>query len=73
MAIFIALLTVHSHLDGNDNLKAAVLPNSLKQKTHHKFNVAIAEVDTENSYTCIRLAVVYASNSETYLRSRMDN
>ncbi|MDR2572910.1 MAG: DUF503 domain-containing protein [Desulfovibrio sp.] len=73
MPLFMALLTLEFHLDGNDNLKAKRrVANSLKQKTRQKFNVAIAEAGSENSHSRLRLAVVSASNSEVHLRSRME-
>jgi hypothetical protein len=73
MPMFMAVLTVEFSLDGNDNLKAKRrVANSLKQKTRNKFNVAVAEVGTEDSLTRLRVAVVSLSNNETHLRSRMD-
>ncbi|MDR1660497.1 MAG: DUF503 domain-containing protein [Desulfovibrio sp.] len=73
MTVFMALLTVEFHLDGNDNLKAKRrVANSLKQKARHKFNVAVAEAGSENSHTRLRLAVLSLSNNETHLRSRME-
>lgn len=71
--LFMAILTVEFALHGNDNLKARRrVANSLKQKVRQRFNVAIAEVGTEDSLTRLRLAVVSLSNSESHLRSRMD-
>lgn len=71
--MFVAVLTVSFSLDGNDNLKAKRrVANSLKQKTRNRFNVAVAEVGTENSLGCLRLAVTSVSNNENHLRSRMD-
>ena len=73
MPMFVAVLTVEFSLDGNDSLKGKRrVANSLKQKTRHQFNVAIAEAGTENSLTRLRLAAVSISNSEGHLRSRMD-
>ena len=73
MTMFLAVLTVKFALHGNDNLKAKRrIANSLKQKVRNKFNVAIAEIGTEDSLTRLRLAVVSISNSEGHLRSRMD-
>lgn len=72
MAIFIALLTVEISLDGNDNLKAKRrVANSLKQKLRNTFNIAIAEIGTENSLQHLRLAITSLSNSEGHLRTRM--
>lgn len=71
--LFVAVLVVEFHLDGNDNLKAKRrVANSLKQKTRQTFNVAVAETGTENSLTRLRLAVTSVSNSEGHLRARMD-
>ncbi len=73
MRVFVAVLTVEFSLDGNDNLKAKRrIANSLKQKVRNQFNVAIAEVGTEESLTRLRLAAASVANSEGYLRSRMD-
>lgn len=71
--LFVAVLTVEFSLDGNDNLKGKRrVANSLKQKVRNTFNVAIAEVGTEDSLTRLRLAVASLSNNEAHLRSRMD-
>lgn len=73
MPMFIAALTVDFSLDGNDNLKAKRrVANSLKQKARNTFNIAIAEKDTENSLSHLRLCAVSLSNNEAHLRSRMD-
>lgn len=73
MPMFIAHLVVEFTLHGNDSLKGKRnVANSLKQKVRNKFNVAIAENGTEDCHTLLRLSVVSVSNSETYLRSRMD-
>ncbi|MBR4742351.1 MAG: DUF503 domain-containing protein [Desulfovibrio sp.] len=74
MATLFAVLTVEFSLDGNDNLKGKRrVANSLKQKLRNRFNVAVAEVDTEDCLTRLRLKVVSLSNSEQHLRTRMDN
>ena len=73
MPNLVAVLTVEFSLDDNDNLKAKRrVANSLKQKVRNKFNVAIAELGTEDCLTRLRLAVVSVSNNEQHLRSRMD-
>lgn len=73
MSVFVGVLTVDFSLEGNDNLKAKRrVANSLKQKVRNRFNVAIAEVGTEDSLTRLRLAVASISNSESHLRSRLD-
>ncbi len=74
MPALFGVLTVEFSLDGNDNLKAKRrVANSLKQKVRNKFNVALAEMGTENSLTRLRLMVVSLSNSEQHLRTRLDS
>lgn len=69
----IAVLTVEYRLHGNDSLKGKRrVANSLKQKVRNTFNVAIAEVGSEDSLGRLRLSVVSVSNSERHLRERMD-
>mgnify|MGYP002627417188 CR=1 FL=1 len=73
MPALVAVLTVEFSLDGNDNLKAKRrVANSLKQKVRNRFNVAVAEIGTENALTRLRLSVVGISNNEQHLRSQMD-
>lgn len=74
MAVFVAVLTVAYSLHDNDSLKGKRrVANSLKRKVCNRFNVAIAETDSADSLTRLRLAVVSVSNSETHLQRRMDN
>ncbi|MBQ7456462.1 MAG: DUF503 domain-containing protein [Desulfovibrio sp.] len=74
MPALFGVLTVEFSLDGNDTLKGKRrVANSLKQKVRNKFNVAIAEMGTEDSLTRLRLMLVSLSNSETHLRTRLDN
>ena len=69
----LAILTVEFSLHGNDSLKGKRrVANSIKQKVRNQFNVAVAEVETHESLTRLRLAVVSVSNEEGHLRSRMD-
>ena len=71
--MILAVLTVEYHLHGNDSLKGKRrVANSLKQKVRNTFNVAIAEVGSEDSLTRLRLSVVSVSNNEKHLRERMD-
>lgn len=73
MPKLVAVLTVEFSLEGNDNLKAKRrVANSLKQKVRNKFNVAIAELGTEDCLTRLSLSVVGIANSEQYLRSKLD-
>ncbi len=69
----LGVLTVEYRLHGNDSLKGKRrIANSLKQKVRNTFNVAIAEVETEDSLTMLRLAVVSVSNNHQHLQSRLD-
>ena len=69
----IGVLTVEYTLHGNDSLKGKRrVANSLKQKVRNTFNVAVAEVGTEDSLVRLRLAVVSVSNSRQHLQSRLD-
>lgn len=69
----LGVLTVEYRLHGNDSLKGKRrIANSLKQKVRNTFNVAIAEVGSEDSLTMLRLAVVSVSNSHQHLQSRLD-
>lgn len=71
--MIVGVLTVEYRLHGNDSLKGKRrVANSLKQKVRNTFNVAIAEVGSEDSLTRLHLAVVTVSNSEKHLRSRLD-
>ena len=68
----IGILTVEYVLHGNESLKGKRrVANSLKQKVRNTFNVAIAEMGTEDSLSRLRLVVVSLSNSERHLTSRL--
>ena len=70
--MIIGILTVEYVLHGNDSLKGKRrVANSLKQKVRNTFNVAIAEVETEDSMVRLRLAAVSLSNCERHLTSRL--
>ncbi len=70
--MIIGILTVEYVLHGNDSLKGKRrVANSLKQKVRNTFNVAIAEVGSEDSMVRLRLAVVSLSNCERHLTSRL--
>ncbi|MBQ9536939.1 MAG: DUF503 domain-containing protein [Desulfovibrionaceae bacterium] len=73
MPKLLAVLSVEFSLEGNDNLKAKRrVANSLKQKVRNKFNVAIAELGSEDCLTRLNLSVVAIANSEQYLRAKLD-
>lgn len=68
----IGVLSVEYRLHGNESLKGKRrVANSLKQKVRNKFNVSIAEVDSQDSLARLSLAVVSVSNSEKHLQSRL--
>lgn len=70
--MFIGILRVEFMLHGNESLKdKRRVAQSLKQKVRNKFNVAVAEVGSENSMDYLSLAIVSASNDKTHLQSRM--
>ena len=70
--VVIGILTVEYVLHGNESLKGKRrVANSLKQKVRNTFNVAIAEMGTEDSLSRLRLVVVSLSNSERHLTSRL--
>ena len=69
----IGVLTVEYTLHGNDSLKGKRrVANSLKQKVRNTFNVAVAEVGTEDSLVRLRLAVVSVSMLVSYLDRDLD-
>jgi uncharacterized protein YlxP (DUF503 family) len=70
--MFIGILGVEFRLHGNESLKdKRRVANSLKQKVRNKFNVSIAEIDSENDMGRLSLAVVSVSNDKVHLESRL--
>lgn len=70
--MFIGVLGVEYRLHGNESLKdKRRVANSLKQKVRAKFNVSIAEVESENDMGRLCLAVVSVSNDKRHLESRL--
>ena len=70
--MFIGILGVEFRLHGNESLKdKRRVANSLKQKVRNKFNVSIAEVNSENDMGTLNLAVVSVSNDKRHLESRL--
>lgn len=71
--MFIGVLSVEFTLHGNDSLKGKRrVANSLKQKVRNKFNVSIAETDSQDSLSRLSLAVVSVSNDQRHLQSRLN-
>lgn len=68
----IGILRVEFALHGNESLKdKRRVAQGLKRKVRNKFNVAVAEVGSENSMDYLSLSVVSVSNDKTHLESRM--
>ena len=70
--MYIGILGVEYRLHGNESLKdKRRVANSLKQKVRTKFNVSVAEVDSEDDMGRLCLAVVSVSNDKRHLESRL--
>lgn len=70
--MYIGILGVEFRLHGNESLKdKRRVANSLKQKVRNKFNVSIAEIDSENDMGRLALAIVSVSNDKRHLESRL--
>lgn len=70
--MYIGILRVEFALHGNESLKdKRRVAQGLKQKVRNKFNVAVAEVGSENSMDYLSLSIVSVSNDKTHLQSRM--
>ncbi len=68
----VGLLRVEFRLHGNTSLKdKRKVANSLKQKVRNKFNVAVAEVGSEDDMGRLALCIVSVSNDRRHLESRM--
>ena len=71
--MFIGTLGVEFRLHGNESLKdKRRVANSLKQKVRNKFNVAVAEVDSQDDMGRLCLAIVSVSNERKHLESRLN-
>ncbi|MDR2161366.1 MAG: DUF503 domain-containing protein [Desulfovibrio sp.] len=71
--MFTGILGVEFHLHGNESLKGKRrVANSLKQKVRGRFNVAVAEVESEDDMSRLCLAVVSVSNDRRHLESRLN-
>jgi uncharacterized protein YlxP (DUF503 family) len=70
--MFIGILGVEFRLHGNESLKdKRRVANSVKQKLRSRFNVSLAEVDSENDMGRLCLAIVSVSNDKRHLESRL--
>lgn len=70
--MYIGILRVEFMLHGNESLKdKRRVAQGLKHKVRNKFNVAIAEVGSENSMDYLGLSIVSVSNDKKHLESRM--
>ena len=71
--MFIGTLGVEFRLHGNQSLKdKRRVANSLKQKVRNKFNVAVAEVYSQDDMGRLCLAIVSVSNERKHLESRLN-
>lgn len=71
-AMIIGVLNLEFLLHGNDSLKGKrKIALSLKQKLRNKFNVAVSEVDAQDSHTRLVLAVVTVANETARVESRL--
>ncbi|MBG0776871.1 MAG: DUF503 domain-containing protein [Desulfovibrionaceae bacterium] len=72
--MYVGIARVEFALHGNDSLKGKRrVANSLKQKMRNRFNVAVAEVEAQDSHTRLVLAAVTVGNDHVHVRRRLDN
>jgi uncharacterized protein YlxP (DUF503 family) len=72
MAIHLGVLRVGFRLHGNESLKdKRRVALSLKRKLRNKFNVSVAETESEESMDYLALSIVSVSNSRRHVESRM--
>ncbi len=70
--MIVGLLRVEFRLHGNTSLKdKRRVANSLKQKVRNTFNVAVAEIGSEDDMGRLALSVVSVSNDTRHLESRL--
>lgn len=70
----IGVLHLEFTLHGNDSLKGKrSVAQSVKHKLRKRFNVAVAEVDAQESHTRLVLACVSVSGCKRHLERRMRN
>ena len=73
MAMHIGVCTIELGLPGNDSLKGkrSVIKSIISRGTH-MFNVSIAEVDAQNAWQRVVLAVACVSSSESYAHGLLE-
>lgn len=72
--MFIGVLRLEFYLHGNDSLKGKRrVAQSLKHKLRNRFNVSVAEVETQDSLTRLQLAVVNVGNEKGHLERKLAN
>jgi uncharacterized protein YlxP (DUF503 family) len=70
--MFVGLLGVEFYLHGAASLKdKRRVAESVKRKARNKFNVAVAEVDTQDDRSSLRLALVSVCNERKRLEGRL--
>ncbi len=70
--MIIGILQLEFRLHGVHSLKAKrCIANSLKQKLKNKFNVAVSEVDSQDSHDRLVLAAVTVSNETQRVQSQL--
>jgi uncharacterized protein YlxP (DUF503 family) len=67
MAMHIGVARVALHLAGNSSLKGKrMVVKSITQRVRNRFNVAVAEVDTQDAWEEITLGVVCVSDDRRH-------
>ena len=70
--MFIGVLTLEFTLHGNDSLKGKRnVTQSLKHKLRNKFNLSVAEVESQESHTRLVLAAVMVGSDYKYIESKL--
>ncbi len=70
--MFIGVLTLEFTLHGNDSLKGKRnVAQSLKHKLRNKFNLSVAEVESQESHTRLVLAAVMVGSDYKYIESKL--
>lgn len=70
--MIIGVLNLEFLLHGNDSLKGKrKVAQSLKQKLRNTFNVAVSEVEAQDSHRRLVLAVVTVANETRKVESRL--
>jgi uncharacterized protein len=70
--MIVGVLTLEFRLHGNNSLKGKrQVAQSLKQKLRNTFNVAVSEVEAQDSHQRLVLAVVTVSGETTKVESRL--